>query len=198
MRARIGSAAIMVKCSVSGNSSSSERISAPRMMVARARVIFEHGEMVTDARPRSTTERHVLPTIEGFGIRRAKSLGIEPKWVIPQSRITLDRHSPDYEHGAFGHQVAPHFHVTIRHACSGWRRRTQPKRLPDHLDGIAQLRNVVWRQRPIRQGCHLLRDALLVFGVVAQRPQRIGQRRRRGVMASEQEDDQLVADVFIR
>ena len=44
----------------------------------------------------------------------------------------------------------------------------QAKRLADHLDCVAQLRKIVRRQRPIRQGRDFCRDAVLPVRVAAQ------------------------------
>ena len=158
---------------------------------------LEHREMITDARTRTAAERNVLPAIQFLHVVGAESVGIKLQRSIPQCRVALHGHPAEYQHRARPHPVTAHFDVPARHARSGGRRRAQPKRLPQHLDGVAQPWNIVDRQWAIRKFGDFCGDPVLVLGMAAERPHRVRESCGDCVMASEQEDDQLFTDLLI-
>jgi len=67
-----------------------------------------------------------------------------------------------------------------------------------HPHGVPEPGHVVGGQRPVTECADLIEHALLDLGVASKRPQGIRERGRRGVVAGEDEQHQLVADVVVR
>ena len=66
-----------------------------------------------------------------------------------------------------------------------------------HLNGVSQGGNVFGCQLAIADSDSLGADLVLHVAVVAERPQGVGQRGGRGVVAGEHERDELVTDFVV-
>ena len=78
------------------------------------------------------------------------------------------------------------------------RRRTQPQRLVQHRDGVAQLRYVRRGESALTETGDFCTHAVLDLVVVTQRPHRVRQGGRCGVVPSDHENDKFAADLGIR
>ena len=104
---------------------------------------------------------------------------------------------PDHQLGAGLHPVTGDVDVSRRGPGDHRRGRAQPQRLVQHRDGVAQLRYVRRGESALTETGGLCTHAVLDLAVVTQRPHRVRQRGRRGVVAGEHEDDQFAADLDV-
>ncbi len=109
----------------------------------------------------------------------------------------MERVDPDDEVGALLDPESVHHRVTCRQPGQRSRWWAQAERLVDDLHGERERQYVVNRQCPVAEHADLIGNPVLQLGVVAQRPQRVGQRGRRGVVTGDEEHlevaDHLVA-----
>ena len=154
--------------------------------------------MIPNARARPTAKRNILPAVAALRILRAETVRIKTQRVLPQARIPLYRHPAQRQHGAGLNTETVNLDITSGHPRPRRRRRAQPQSLVKHLNRITKPPNIIRRQFAIPKPGHLRGHTLLQIGVPAQRPQCIRQRRRCRVLAGEQKDHHLIADLVVR
>ena len=156
---------------------------------------LEHGEVVADARARAGAERQVLPAVACLRCARAEPVGVEALGVVPQRRVAVQGVAADHDVGA---RPGPGTRRRRRRASRAGRRPAPAGTGAAPRAGPGRCRGAAGRRRRSAGGRRAPRPRRRpgpASLVAAERPQRVGQRRRGGVVPGDQEDDELVADL---
>ncbi len=93
--------------------------------------------------------------------------------------------------------VSVHREIAHGHPADPRGGRAEPQCLMQHLHGVAEPGYVVGCDLAVAERAHLGGHPVLHLGMVSQHPQRVGEGGRRGVVARQHEDQQVVDDVVI-
>ena len=154
------------------------------------------GEALADAGARAAAEGQVAVAPRLGSVQPAP--GLEPIRVGKETLVAVGHPGADQEHGSGRHPVAAEGEFRIRHAGDDRHRRIEAQRLLEHRVAPGERRRVILARRaPAEDGIHFGVESLRDGGVLGQQIPSPGQRHRGGLVAGDQQRDDLVLPLRI-